>query len=42
MKGRAAEILVRELNLSLEQALSRITLSGTGTVSGSDVIQAGG
>jgi hypothetical protein len=42
LKGRAAEILVRELNLSLEQALSRITLSSTGTVSGSDVIQAGG
>lgn len=40
-KGQVAEILSRELSLSLTQALERLTFSGTGTLTGA-VIQAGG
>lgn len=40
-KGQAAEILTRELSLSLQQALEKLTYTSTGSVSGA-VIQAGG
>lgn len=40
-KGQVAEILSRELNLSLQQALDKLTYTSTGSVSGA-VIQAGG
>jgi hypothetical protein len=40
-RGQVAEILQRELSISLEAALAKITASSTGSVSGA-VIQAGG
>lgn len=40
-KGQVAEILARELSLSLQQALEKLTYTSTGSVSGA-VIQAGG
>jgi len=40
-RNQVAEILQRELGVSLEAALAKITSSSTGSVSGA-VIQAGG
>lgn len=40
-KGQVAEILTRELSLSLEAALQKLTLTSTGSVTGA-TIQAGG